>query len=239
MSITASTIVTSRSQSTYEVGAKHKYSSFVKATMISREAVENVSICLSQYWKAFSKFQGKSPSARVWRGPDTPESAPYDIMCPTPARSEEEEQEFRRQVQEMIDMTDLSAPGHMIQTSDDNNAEEVVDDVLSGAAWSAVISGCEMMIVEKLMKQDKVLILDITEERQITLTIKTPGSQEQKILDNEESLIQTINMKLLPELYQNEGILLVKMLRKDFDSDATNYLRHQASYRKHVLSIKD
>ena len=75
-----------------------------------KEAVRNVSICLAPHWKAFSEFKDQRTSEKVWLGPETPELPPYDIMCPTPARSKEEEQEIRRQVQEMIDNTDLSVP---------------------------------------------------------------------------------------------------------------------------------
>ena len=75
-----------------------------------KEAVRNVSICLAPHWKAFSEFKDQRTSEKVWLGPETPEQPPYDIMCPTPARSKEEEQEIRRQVQKMIDNTDLSVP---------------------------------------------------------------------------------------------------------------------------------
>ena len=42
---------------------------------------------LSEYWNCFSVYKDFEPTVQTWKGPEVPDSAPYDIMCPTPPRN--------------------------------------------------------------------------------------------------------------------------------------------------------
>ena len=39
---------------------------------------------LAEYWNCFSAYRDIEPTVQSWKGPEVPDSAPFDIMCPTP-----------------------------------------------------------------------------------------------------------------------------------------------------------
>ena len=58
----------------------------------------------------FSSLQGEVATKGAWLGPAAPATPPYDVMCPTPPRPREVEQELARRVQHLVTNTDLGVP---------------------------------------------------------------------------------------------------------------------------------
>jgi len=72
-----------------------------------KDTIANVRSILCDKWECFGEFKNLVAIPPVWNGPEVAEAAPFDIMCPTPPRSMEEEEFFIDLVQQLIRETDL------------------------------------------------------------------------------------------------------------------------------------
>ena len=73
------------------------------------EAVRGARMSLAPHWPGLVEDAASPPSPR-WEGPASPDSAPFDTMCPTPARSPDEEARYTALVAALVQSTDLGCP---------------------------------------------------------------------------------------------------------------------------------
>ena len=73
------------------------------------EAVRGARMSLAPHWPGLLEEAASPPSPR-WEGPASPDSAPFDTMCPTPARSPEEDARYTALVAALVQSTDLGCP---------------------------------------------------------------------------------------------------------------------------------
>merc|ERR1719397_1202633 len=74
------------------------------------DSIRGVQVCLAPYWKCFNHLEGTPFPEQRWEGPTEAESAPFDIMSPTPPREEAEERDFGQQVSKLVAETCLNKP---------------------------------------------------------------------------------------------------------------------------------
>ena len=73
-------------------------------------SIQGVQGALSPYWGCFRHMAAVEVPDSVWCGPEVPETAPYDIMSPTPPRAEAEDRLYRLEVAKCIATTPLHPP---------------------------------------------------------------------------------------------------------------------------------
>ena len=73
-------------------------------------SIQGAQRALSPYWGCFRHMAAVEVPDSVWCGPEVPETAPYDIMSPTPPRAEAEDRLYRLEVAKCIAATPLHPP---------------------------------------------------------------------------------------------------------------------------------
>ena len=179
----------------------------------------------------FEDKREQSPSERPWQGPITPATGPYDVMCPTPPRTREEEQHFRSLVEEMINNTDLTVPQYRVVYSKDvlENANDDVDDeaavnmVLRNQARIAVVK-------EKIhMKDITAFLIKISRSTIATVVRnhKDVSISGQFEAETENNKVQTLHKMLLPSLYLANPDIIFVSCEDDVSVETLSYIVHQ------------
>lgn len=139
-----------------------------------KTTIDNVRITLGSHWKCFEAWKDNVPVDPVWKGPDHPDSAPFDIMCPTPPRSPEIENHFKALVKKLVENTDLSVPkfGLGVTRSVPRDCftetavmgEDVVEKFLDGEILSAIVDPSNAPLMWNLLSSITHTILFVSFE---------------------------------------------------------------------------
>jgi len=205
-----------------------------------RDAVKNVQICLAPYWNVFSNLENETPDEKVWKGPENPEEPPYDIMCPTPPRSKEEEKYFVDLVEDMVKRTNLEIPEYIsqhfkvvypqglgwLEFSDMTscicvpNNEKAVDLVLENKVRTAEIIGdLDIGLVKLRYLCLSTCILELSNNE------TTFHFEKEEICVKNELFLQL----LLPRLYQIKLDLIICFVEKvdELVDETVRFIVHQ------------
>ena len=173
---------------------------------------------------------------RAWRGPDQPEQPPYCVMCPTPARGEEEENHFTNLVQEIIARTDLSVPALNTVSGDQVGDQAAVNLVLKKEARMALVTtelGLDLDVATLVVSLGReVVTVRKTNVRPVEICRTGAGgysltSDRDGEVVEDDSLTQIVNRHLLPLAYLSQPDLVVVALGEGIPAGELEYFLHQ------------
>ena len=176
-------------------------------------------------------MRGEKTTFRAWRGPEQPDRAPYDVMCPTPARGEEEESHYTNLVQDIISRTDLSVPALNTVSGHQVGDQAAVDLVLKREARMAVIAselaldlGSLGSLVVGLGRAVEGATVEISRTGEGGYSFRSGREREVR---EDRSLCQIINQHLLPLAYLTQPGLVVVAVGEGIPAEELEYSLHQ------------
>ena len=179
------------------------------------ESVRNVETSLARHWDIFSGRRGEKTTLREWRGPKEPARPPYDIMCPTPPRSSQEEEHFNKVVRDIVTRTDLSVPPLHTVRGDDLGDDQAVELVLRKEARLAVVTtlGLSLHLKTLLVELCRDVVLPTCSDlKKVKVCRCDDGSYtltSDLSVTSDSSLCHLVTRRLLPLAYTHLPELVV------------------------------